>query len=156
IGRARAAGYSGRRLTRPLAGPREPLVMAAVPTELPPQFGRYRILKKLGAGGMGTVYLAEDGQLGRQVALKVPRLHSPDDIQRSHREARVAAAVNHPNVCPVLDIGEHDGIHFLTMPYLEGVLLSSLVEAQQALPPTRAIQLVHKIGLALQALHERG
>jgi predicted Zn finger-like uncharacterized protein len=130
--------------------------MAAVPTELPPQFGRYRILKKLGAGGMGTVYLAEDGQLGRQVALKVPRLNSPDDIQRFHREARVAAAVNHPNVCPVLDIAEHDGIHFLTMPYLEGVLLSSLVEAQQALPPTRAIQLVHKIGLALQALHERG
>src|SRR5262245_49637695 len=104
--------------------------MSVVPTELPPQFGRYRVLQKLGAGGMGTVYLAEDCQLARRVAIKVPRLTTPDDIQRFQREARVAAAVDHPNVCPVLDIGEIDGIHYLIMPFLEGVLLSSLVEAR--------------------------
>ena len=108
------------------------------PTPALEQLGRYLLLKKLGQGGMGTVYLAEDCQLGRRVAIKVPRLSTPDDIQRFHREARVAAAVDHPNVCPVLDIGEIDGIHYLIMPFLEGVLLSSLVEARHE--PTRQPQ----------------
>src|SRR5437588_1975875 len=96
-------------------------------TTLPEQFGRYRILKKLGEGGMGVVYLAEDGQLGRQVALKVPHF-SPEDgpevIERFYREARVAAAIEHANICAVHDVGQIDGVHYLTMPYIDGVPLA--------------------------------
>ena len=73
-------------------------------TELPAQFGRYRIIKKIGAGGMGTVYLAQDTQLDRQVALKVPHFSEeagPEVIERFHREAKVAAGIEHPGICPV-------------------------------------------------------
>src|SRR5262245_2187581 len=70
------------------------------PVSLPEQFGRYRILKKLGGGGMGTVYLAEDTELGRKVALKVPHFTAEDAvaIERFRREARIAAGTDHPNL----------------------------------------------------------
>jgi hypothetical protein len=93
--------------------------------ELPERLGRYRIVRKLGAGGMGAVYLAEDTQLGRQVALKVPHFDDgadPKIIERFYREARVAAAIEHPNLCPVYDVGQAEGVHYLTMPYINGVL----------------------------------
>ena len=94
----------------------------ASPTDLPEQFGRYRIMKQLGQGGMGAVYLAHDTKLNRQVALKVPYF-SPSDgpqaVQRFEREARAAANLDHPNLCPIFDVGEIDGIHYLTMPYVE-------------------------------------
>src|SRR5262245_35396347 len=81
---------------------------------LPETFGRYRILRPLGAGGMGAVYLARDTQLDRLVALKVPRLGgddrpTPGDLERFLREARAAAALLHPNLCPIFDVGEVDG-----------------------------------------------
>src|SRR4051812_32990176 len=77
---------------------------------LPEQFGRYRILKKVGEGGMGAVYLAEDTKLGRRVALKVPHFTEEDGpaIQRFYREAQVAAGLEHPNICPVYDVGAVD------------------------------------------------
>src|SRR5947209_1409397 len=96
------------------------------PAVLPEQFGRYRIVRKLGEGGMGTVYLAEDTRLGRQVALKVPHFREEDGLQvieRFYREARVAAGIQHPNLCAVLDVDEVGGVHYLTMPYLEGTPL---------------------------------
>ena len=95
----------------------------ARPTDLPEQFGRYRIMKQLGQGGMGAVYLAHDTRLDRKVALKVPFFHpsdGPQAVQRFEREARAAATLDHPNLCPVFDVGEVDGIHYLTMPYIEG------------------------------------
>src|SRR5216684_3548675 len=91
--------------------------------ELPEQFGRYRILDKLGAGGMGAVYLAEDTKLGRKVALKVPHFKAGDGaaiLDRFRREARLAASIDHPNFCQVHDVDEVDGIHFFTMPFVEG------------------------------------
>src|SRR5438552_478085 len=84
--------------------------------------GRYRILKKLGQGGMGAVYLAHDEQLDRQVALKVPHFtlaEGPGVLERFHREARAAATLNHPNLCPVYDVGQINGTEYLTMAYLE-------------------------------------
>src|SRR5262249_50453141 len=127
--------------------------------ELPERFGRYRILKKLGAGGMGAVYLAEDAQLGRRVALKVP-CFSPEDgptvVERFHREARVAAGIDHPNICPVYDIGEVDGVYYLTMPFIEGTPLSKKVEANRLLSPPEAANLVGRLALAVSVMHERG
>ena len=106
---------------------------------LPETFGRYRILRPLGQGGMGSVYLAHDTQLDRQVALKVPLLGdddqlAPDDLKRFLREARAAAALLHPNLCPIYDVGQVDGTPYLTMAYIEGHSLSDLVEPGTADP----------------------
>src|SRR5262245_27997737 len=129
------------------------------PESLPEIFGdRYRILRKLGEGGMGAVYLAEDLKLGRSVALKVPHFKANEDratIERFYREARVAAGIHHPNLCPVYDVGEVDGIHYLTMPYLDGTPLSKLMSRDRPWPPTQAAELVRSIALAVQVMHER-
>ena len=127
--------------------------------DLPAQFGRYRILKKLGGGGMGAVYLAHDPQLDRSVALKVP--HFSDDsgpavIERFKREARIAARIDHPNLCAVYDVGEVGGVHFLTMPYVEGTPLARSIDAAAPWPPPRAAELVSQLALAVALLHERG
>lgn len=126
---------------------------------LPEQFGRYRILKQLGKGGMGAVYLAEDTQLGRRVALKVPHIASdagPSMLQRFDREARAAATLNHPNICPVYDVGTHNGIPFLTMAYIEGQTLAEMVKKGKPLPQVAAASIVHTLALALAEAHRRG
>src|SRR4051812_13081719 len=86
-------------------------------------FGRYRIERRLGAGAMGDVYLAHDTQLDRPVALKIPKL-APDDgpevLERFLREARAAAGLHHPNICPVYDAGVCEGRHFMTTGYVAG------------------------------------
>src|SRR5439155_16909569 len=95
--------------------------------QLPEQIGRYRILQKLGEGGMGAVYLAEDTQLERKVAIKVPYLSEEDGpsvLERFRREAQIAAGIQHPNLCPVHDVGERDGVHYIVMPFLDGQTLS--------------------------------
>src|SRR5262245_7998959 len=108
--------------------------------ELPERFGRYRVLRKLGGGGMGDVYLAHDDPLDRLVALKVPRLRPGEeqrDRERFRREARAAAALRHPNICPVFDVGEAGGVPYLTMAYIEGQPLSRRLAEYSALPPAR-------------------
>jgi serine/threonine protein kinase len=127
--------------------------------ELPEQFGRYRILKKLGAGGMGTVYLAEDVKLRRKVALKVPHFRASiraAGLERFQREARLAASIEHPNFCPVYDVDEVDGIHFFTMAYLEGTSLADLLAGEQPWPPAQAVDMVRRVALAVGQLHRRG
>jgi predicted Ser/Thr protein kinase len=128
-----------------------------------PHFGRYRVERKLGQGGMGSVYLAHDPQLGRDVALKVPEFRGPPSLQtearqRFVREAHSAAKVRHPHVCPVYDVGEHDGRPFVVMAYVEG---SSLADSLKQLggrfdDPAAAVALVKPVAEALAAVHAAG
>jgi serine/threonine protein kinase len=131
----------------------------ATPHSLPEQFGRYRILRPLGQGGMGSVYLAHDTQLDRPVALKVPHFQPEDGPQvreRFFREARAAATLAHPNLCPVHDVGEINGTPYLTMAYIEGQPLSHLLRDGQPWPQRLAAKVVRKLALALQEAHARG
>jgi formylglycine-generating enzyme required for sulfatase activity len=125
------------------------------PVALPAEFGRYQILRKLGEGGMGRVYLAEDSLLARRVALKIPHLDAdPTAVARFQREARVAAGIDHPNLCGVHDVGQIDGVHFLTMPFLEGEPLSE--HTGRPWPPAQAVGLVRQLAVVLGVLHSRG
>ncbi len=126
---------------------------------LPAEFGRYRILKLLGRGGMGAVYLAQDSQLGRQVALKVPFFGGSDSPQRAERfvrEARSAAVLQHPNICTVFDAGQIDGRPFITMAYIAGTPLEQEIDPEAPMPQLRAAEVVRKIALALEHAHGKG
>jgi tRNA A-37 threonylcarbamoyl transferase component Bud32 len=129
---------------------------------LPGQIGRYRILEPCAAGGMGTVYKAHDPQLDRVVALKLPRFEGPErDLavrrQRFQREARAAAQVWHPHVCPIFDVGEHKGQPFVVMAYLEGPSLAERLAASGRFENVgEAVLLVRQLLDALAAVHARG
>ncbi|MFN0055066.1 MAG: protein kinase domain-containing protein [Planctomycetales bacterium] len=123
------------------------------------EFGRYRIVRLLGEGAMGRVYLAEDTQLQRQVALKVPQLEEGKDakrLERFYREARLAATLNHPNICPIHDVGEYRGTHYISMGYVEGKPLAAYIQPDQPLPERTSASLLRKVALALQDAHRLG
>lgn len=120
---------------------------------------RYRIVGLLGKGGMGEVYRADDLKLGQAVALKFLPDHLLSDgaaLARFHREVRVARQVSHKNVCRVYDIGETDGRHFLSMEYIKGEELSSLLRRIGHLPIDKSIQLARQICAGLNAAHDVG
>ncbi len=128
------------------------------PDELPASFGRYRLIKLLGKGGMGSVFLAHDAQLDRPVALKIPQLGSTQTasvLARFLTEARAAAAVHHPNICPIHEVGEIDGVPYLTMAFVEGKSLGEYA-ALRPLSPRQSVALVRKLALALDEAHKRG
>jgi hypothetical protein len=132
---------------------------AAAPGDLPEEFGRYRIQRRLGRGGMGTVHLALDTELHRPVALKVPSAGAggkPELIERLLREARAAAALRHPNVCPVYDVGRINGVPYLTMAYIEGRTLQDVLDAGEGPEPAESAALVRRLALALQEAHALG
>ncbi len=125
---------------------------------LPAEFGRYRVLKLLGRGGMGAVYLADDTQLGRQVALKIPFFdakESPQRIERFAREARSAAVLAHPNICTVFDSGQIDGRPFITMALISGSPLETEIGRGPIAEP-RAAEIAFQVAEALGYAHGKG
>ncbi|WP_404383246.1 Stk1 family PASTA domain-containing Ser/Thr kinase [Knoellia locipacati] len=121
--------------------------------------GRYRVLERLADGGMASVYLAVDTRLDREVALKVMRPHlARDEAFRSrfHREARSAARLSHPGVVAVFDQGEDDGRMFLAMEYVPGHTLREVIEAEGALTPRAAVDIMLPVLDALAAAHRAG
>src|ERR671925_1864689 len=107
--------------------------------------GRYRIVRKLGSGGMANVYLAEDEELGRRVAIKILNdRYANDDafIERFRREAKSAAGLSHPNIVSIYDRGEAEGTYYIAMEYLEGRSLKELIMARGPAPISVAIDYV--------------
>ncbi|TWU02989.1 serine/threonine protein kinase [Stieleria varia] len=125
--------------------------------EIPTHIGRYEVIKLLGTGAMGNVYLARDQKLHRHVALKVSKLNDEteksDRMERFQREARAAATLHQPNLCPVYDIGQVDGLHFITMAYINGQTLQETTKSGKRYTPHEAVNLTRKLALALQCAH---
>jgi beta-lactam-binding protein with PASTA domain/predicted Ser/Thr protein kinase len=121
--------------------------------------GRYRVLSRLGSGGMADVYLAEDQLLGRQLAVKVLHHHFAEDqefVERFRREASSAAALSHPNIVAIFDRGEWNGTYYIAMEYVAGRSLKTVVREQGALDPAAAIDIVIQILRAARFAHKRG
>jgi eukaryotic-like serine/threonine-protein kinase len=121
--------------------------------------GRYRVLARLGSGGMADVYLAHDTLLGRQVALKLLHHRFAEDqefVERFRREASSAAGLSHPNVVAVFDRGEWDGTYYIAMEYLPGRSLKAVVREHGPLSPSDATDIVVQILLAVRFAHRRG
>jgi serine/threonine-protein kinase len=120
---------------------------------------RYRIIGLLGRGGMGEVYRADDLKLGQPVALKfLPRhlAEEKDRLERFYAEVRIARQVSHPNVCRVYDVGEIDGQNYLSMEYVDGEDLASLLKRIGRLPPDKALDISRELCAGLAAAHDRG
>ena len=121
--------------------------------------GRYRILDRVGTGGMADVYCAQDLQLGRRIALKIlhPRFaEDPEFVERFRREASSAAGLQHQHVVSVYDRGEYDGTYYIAMEYVDGRSLKRIVQEEGPLDPPRAIDLVIQVLRATRFAHRRG
>ncbi|MBW3540817.1 MAG: protein kinase [Planctomycetes bacterium] len=152
-----AAAEIARETIRPGEAASVPEIAASAPG-VGRSFGRYEILEALGQGAMGAVYKARDSQLDRIVALKVPKFAGDGDglLERFYREARAAAALRHPGICPVHDVGAIDGTHYISMGYIDGRRLSEFIQPQRPLPERQAAAVVRKIALALDEAHRHG
>ena len=142
-------------ITNPLELP------AQVPDTPKHRIGNYLIQHLLGKGGMGVVYLAYDRKLQRQVAIKVPRIQGERRqvlLERFLREAQTLAAIQHPNICPIYEVGKPENDKpYIVMPYINGQLFSELAnEFQSKQDRDRAVSLVRKLALALDYVHKRG
>ncbi len=121
--------------------------------------GRYRVIKRLGSGGMADVYLVEDQQLGRHVALKLLYRHLAEDVQfveRFRREASSAAGLQHPNIVSIFDRGEWNGTYYIAMEYVEGHTLKEVIRERGPAPPEAASDILLQILRAARFAHQRG
>src|SRR5712692_5142557 len=122
------------------------------------KLGSYEVIGLLGKGGMGEVYSASDTKLGRNVAIKVlPQTftHDPDRVSRFKREAKVLAALNHPNIATIHGLEESGGQQFLVMELVEGDTLADIINKRGALPVEEALNIAKQICEALEAAHEK-
>jgi serine/threonine-protein kinase len=121
--------------------------------------GRYRVIRRLGSGGMADVYQAQDQQLGRQVALKLLYRHFAEDeqfVERFRREASSAAGLQHPNIVGIYDRGEWNGTYYIAMEYIEGRTLKDVIRERGPAPPEAAVDIVLQILRAARFAHQRG
>jgi serine/threonine protein kinase len=121
--------------------------------------GRYRVVAPLGRGGMGEVYRADDLTLGQPVALKFLPIHIANDLDRLARfrkEVAVARKVSHPNVCRVYDIAQHEGQSFLTMEFVDGEDLSSVLKRMGRMTEEKGIEVARQLCSAIVAVHDQG
>ncbi len=122
------------------------------------RLGRYEVVRLLGAGGMGEVYLAKDTQLDRTVAIKVLPEHLAGNVelrQRFEREARAVSSLNHPHICTLYDVGHEGDVHYLVMEHLEGETLVQRLR-KGALPTDEALGIAVQIADALDKAHRKG
>ena len=134
------------------------LVRVKLDQRIGTELGGYRIVEQLGRGGTSVVYRAEHVRLGRGAALKLlsPGLGDADFGDRFLRESRLAASLDHPNIVPVYDAGEDDGLLWIAMACVEGTDLKTLIADEGPLPVRRALSIVGQIASALDAAHARG
>jgi tRNA A-37 threonylcarbamoyl transferase component Bud32 len=131
-----------------------------IPDEaLPVTFGRFELREVLGQGAFGKVYRAYDKQMEREVAVKIPRrgvLETPDQLSRFLREAQLGGKLHHPNICPIHDVGELHGNHYIVMGLIEGTPLSQLVSSEKPMDPQTAARIVLELTAALAEAHDYG
>lgn len=123
------------------------------------RFGRFEIIELLGKGAFGAVYRARDTQLGRVIALKIPRkglLQSREERERFLREAKAAATLQHPNICPIHEAGELDGRQYMVMALIDGETLANVIARGRPLAERAATSVVRKLALALSEAHRKG
>jgi len=118
---------------------------------------RYKVIEKIGGGGMADVYRAEDLELGRIVALKILHKHFASDegfLERFRREARAAAKLNHPNIVSIHDVGEENGVYFIVMEYVQGVTLKKLIQKDAPLLTEKVVHIAMHIAKAMEFAHQ--
>ncbi|HZZ78801.1 MAG TPA: serine/threonine-protein kinase, partial [Gemmataceae bacterium] len=121
--------------------------------------GKYRLLERLGAGGMGAVYLCEHIHMGRKVALKILPMQQAEDpasLARFYREARAVARLDHPNIVRAHDIDRDDKVHFLVLEFVDGCNLHDFIRRNGTVSPERAAHYIRQAALGLQHAHEAG
>src|SRR5689334_10819875 len=119
--------------------------------------GKYKVLEKLGAGGMGSVYLCEHKLMRRRVAVKVlptAKADDPSSLERFYREARAVAALDHPNIVRAYDIDQDEKLHFLVMEHVDGANLQEIIKKTGPMDPLRACHYMRQAALGLQHAHE--
>jgi len=149
VGRDKVSDGNTKRTPR-LEGPR-----AGTPKEfqegLQRRFGKFELVRPLGSGGFGTVYLAHQSDLGRAVALKLMRCDAPDALRRFAREAHAAAKLSHPHIVPVYEIGAHNGRYYVAMEFIEGATLENL-----RIEPQKGLRIMHDVAAAVEYAHANG
>ena len=137
----------------------EPLVPGPISTPMKSSLGRFQVIRELGAGANGRVFLARDPKLGREVAIKIPhteRLKTPQDIERFLRATRAAAQLRHENLCPIYEVNDVPGHYFLVMAHIKGKPLSHFLNEHKRLPSRQAVLIAKLIATAMFEPHQKG